>query len=71
MTLLTLKQVEQNLNDRQFIRVHKSYVVSISRITAIENNEIYIEGTRIPISRQYRDTVMERVVNTRLWRKAP
>lgn len=71
MTLLTLKQVEQNLNDRQFIRVHKSYVVSISRITAIENNEIYIEGTRIPISRQYRDTIMERVVNTRLWRKAP
>ncbi|MGC3945001.1 MAG: LytTR family DNA-binding domain-containing protein [Chryseolinea sp.] len=69
MTLLTLKQVEQNLDDRQFIRVHKSYVISMSRIAAIENNEIYIEGNRIPISRQYRDTVMQRVVNSRLWKK--
>ena len=69
MTLLTLKQVEQNLDDRQFIRVHKSYVVSMPRIAAIENNEIFIEGTRIPISRQYRDNVMDRVVNSRLWRK--
>ena len=69
MTLLSLKQVELNLDERHFIRVHKSYVVSMSRIEAIENNEIYIQSARIPISRQYRDVVMERVVNNRLWKK--
>ena len=69
MTLLSLKQVELNLDERHFIRVHKSYVVSMSRIEAIENNEIYIQSARIPISRQYRDAVMERVVNNRLWKK--
>ena len=69
MTLLSLKQVEHNLDERHFIRVHKSFVVAMSRIEAIENGEIYIQAARIPISRQYRDVVMERVVNTRLWRK--
>jgi DNA-binding LytR/AlgR family response regulator len=69
MTLLTLKQVEQNLDNRHFIRVHKSYVVSISRIQSIENNEIFLPSSRIPISRQYRDALMERVVNVRLWKK--
>ena len=69
MTLLTLKQVEQNLDDRHFIRVHKSYVVSISRIQSIENNEIFLPSSRIPISRQYRDALMDRVVNARLWKK--
>lgn len=69
MTLLTLKQVEQNLDDRQFIRVHKSYVVAISRIQSIENNEIFLHANRIPISRQYRDALMDRVVNARLWKK--
>jgi DNA-binding LytR/AlgR family response regulator len=69
MTLLTLKQVEQNLDDRLFIRVHKSYIVAIPRIQSIENNEIYIQSARIPISRQYRDALMERVVHARLWKK--
>lgn len=69
MTLMTMKQVELNLDDQLFIRVHKSYVVAISRIEAIENNEIYIPSARIPISRQYRDALMERVVNARLWKK--
>lgn len=69
MTLLSLKHVAENLDGKRFIRVHKSYVVSVSAIQAIENNEIYIDKTRIPISRQYRDLVMEKVVNTRLWKK--
>jgi DNA-binding LytR/AlgR family response regulator len=69
ITLLQLKNVEQNLSMQSFIRVHKSYIVSIPKIETIENNEIIIQSFRIPISRHYRDEVIERVVNARLWKK--
>lgn len=70
ITLLYLKNVEQNLDTRSFIRVHKSFIVSIPKIEAIENNEIIIQSFRIPISRNYRDEVIERVVNDKLWKKS-
>jgi DNA-binding LytR/AlgR family response regulator len=69
ITLLYLKNVEQNLDNLSFIRVHKSYIVSIPKIEAIENNEIIIQSFRIPISRNYRDEVIEKVVNNKLWKK--
>lgn len=68
-TLLCLKNIEQNLDPRSFIRVHKSYIVSIPKIGAIENNEIIIQSFRIPISRNYHADVLDRVVNSRLWKK--
>lgn len=69
MTLLYLKNIEENLDKQYFVRVHKSYLVSISRIDSIENNEIVIGSFRIPMSRNYRDEVIEQVVNKRLWKK--
>lgn len=69
MTQLPLKNVEQNLVGKPFVRVHKSFIVSIGKIEAIENNEILLSNTRIPISRLYRDDVMEHVVNAKLWKK--
>ncbi len=70
LTLLNLKSVEENLDKNSFIRVHKSYIVSIDKIDAIENNDILIQSSRIPVSRNYREEVIERVVNKRLWKKA-
>lgn len=69
ITLLNLKSVEQNLDSQSFIRVHKSYIVSIPRIETIENNEIIIQAYRIPISRHYREQVIEKVVNDKLWKR--
>ena len=69
ITLLYLKNIEQNLDKQSFIRVHKSYIVSIPKIEAIENNEIIIQSFRIPISRNYHTEVIGRVVNDRLWKK--
>ncbi|MRG43510.1 response regulator [Chitinophaga sp. SYP-B3965] len=69
VTLLYLRNVEENLDGQSFIRVHKSYIVAIAKIEAIENNEIIIGAFRVPISRNYRDQVIERVVNNKLWKK--
>ncbi|HKZ66793.1 MAG TPA: LytTR family DNA-binding domain-containing protein [Chitinophagaceae bacterium] len=70
MTLLYLKNVEQNLDKQSFIRVHKSYIASIPKIESIENNEIIIGSFRIPISRNYRDEVIDKVINNKLWKKS-
>ena len=69
ITLLTLKSVEQNLDAEHFVRVHKSYIVSTSKIEAIEDNTIIIQSFRIPISRSYYDEVVEKVMKGKLWRK--
>jgi len=69
VTLLYLKHLEENLDSSCFIRVHKSYIVSIDKIEAIEGNEIFIQSYRIPISRNYREQVIQRVVSNKLWDK--
>jgi len=69
ITLLYIKNVEQKLDKNFFIRVHKSFIVSIAKIEAIENNEIIIKSHRIPISRNYREQVIEKVINNKLWKK--
>ena len=69
MTLLYLKNLEQNLDSKAFIRVHKSYIVSIDKIEGIEGNEIFIQSNRIPISRNHREQVIEQVVSNKLWDK--
>lgn len=69
VTLLYLKNLEQQLDPKSFIRVHKSYIVSISKIEGIEGNEIFIQSHRIPISRNYHEQVIEQVVRNKLWDK--
>lgn len=69
VTLLYLKNVQEKLAGHSFIRVHKSYLVAIPKIEAIENNELVVQSFRIPISRNYREQVIARVVSNRLWKK--
>jgi DNA-binding LytR/AlgR family response regulator len=69
LTLLNLKNLEQNLDNASFIRVHKSYIVSISKIEGIESNEIFIQSHRIPVSRNFSEQVLEQVVKSKLWIK--
>ena len=69
VTILSLKNLEENLDQKSFIRVHKSFIVAISKIDGIEGNEIFIQTSRIPISRNYREQVIGQVVTKKLWDK--
>jgi two-component system LytT family response regulator len=69
ITMLSLKSLEEKLPDTGFIRVHKSFLAAISKIDSIEPAELTVEGNRIPISRGYRDLVMERVLTKKLFDK--
>jgi DNA-binding LytR/AlgR family response regulator len=65
---LTLKEVEDGLPSTRFIRVHKSYIVSLKQIIAIENNQLILAGRneRIPISDTYKENFLERMKNNLL-----
>ncbi len=69
ITLLSLKTVAQNLESNMFIQVHKSYIISIPKISSLENHEITINTTKIPISRSLRKDVVKQIIGNKLWKK--
>lgn len=61
ITLMTMKSLEQALPPRQFIRVHKSYIISLSKIESIERNRIFIGQDVIPVGETYREAFLKRI----------
>jgi two-component system, LytTR family, response regulator len=55
LVLQNLKKFEEQLMPYQFIRVHKSFIVSLSHIESIEKGWILIDKQEIPIGESYRD----------------
>lgn len=55
MTLLSMKSIEEQLPADRFMRVHRSFIVSLAKISVIERSRIIFDGTvYIPISDQYK-----------------
>lgn len=69
MTLVTLKSVEERLPANRFIRPHKSYLVAQDKITSVEGNQIFVDQQVIPISRHYREAVIETLINQKLLKR--
>ncbi|WP_299433287.1 LytTR family DNA-binding domain-containing protein [uncultured Maribacter sp.] len=69
VSLLFLKNVEENLNSDAFMRVHKSYIVALNKIEGITQHELQIASYKIPLSRNYRKEVIPRIVGDNLWNK--
>ena len=55
ITLQNMKKMEDALPAKHFIRVHKSYIVSINKIDSIERSRICIGDKIIPVGDTYRD----------------
>ena len=53
-SLQTMKKIEEQLPADRFIRVHKSYIVSINKIDSIERNRIWIGDDIIAVGEVYR-----------------
>lgn len=62
ITYLTFKAVEDYLPGDHFIKTHKSYIVAASKIDSIEGNDIMIGQHHIPISRNLKEEVMEKLL---------
>ncbi|WP_316801668.1 LytTR family DNA-binding domain-containing protein [Pedobacter nototheniae] len=55
MSLQNIKKTEEQLPKKQFIRVHKSYIIAVNKIISIERSRIYIGETIISLGDVYKD----------------
>lgn len=57
---MTMKYLNELLPEKYFVRVHRSYLVNQTHITAIGKNQIRINETEIPIGEHYKQALMSR-----------
>jgi DNA-binding LytR/AlgR family response regulator len=61
LSKLSLKAIEEKLPPAKFVRVHKSFIVSLDKISSIRNDVIRIGQRDIPISKSCRDEFFRRI----------
>lgn len=61
ITRMSMKSITDKLPVKQFMRVHKSYIISIDKISSIRKNRIYIGQFVIPVSDSYKDEFFKRI----------
>lgn len=69
ITYLTFKSVEDHLPSEHFVKIHKSYIVSISKVESIEGNEVKVGTHSLPVSRTSKEEVMEKLLRGRFLKR--
>lgn len=57
----TLKAVEERLPAGKFLRVHRSYIVAVSKIETIQEGALIINGKPLPVADAYRNALNKRM----------
>lgn len=58
----TLSDFEKQLPNNSFIRIHKSYIVSLYAIKYLKGNQLFIGEKSIPVGRVYRDSLIAKMI---------
>ena len=66
MVYVTIKSLEEQLPSDIFIKVHKSFIVNISKIKSIEGNILDIGNEKITISQNLREKVINEIVKDKM-----
>jgi len=59
VTRESMKNMEELLSKDQFLRIHRSYIISIEKFSAIEGNMIILGEEKLPIGKSYKEQVMK------------
>jgi DNA-binding LytR/AlgR family response regulator len=57
----SLTSITEKLSSEKFIRIHRSFTISIDKVNSIEGNCIEIDGKLLPISREHRQEVLKKI----------
>ncbi len=57
VTRMNMKAMEDDLPNSKFIRIHKSYIVSVDYITTVRKSSVFIKDLELPVGENYRDAV--------------
>lgn len=66
MTLLSFIKLEQSLTYPQFVRIHKSYLIAVDKISSIERNRVTIGDQILPVGESYRRQFFDVIDKKRL-----
>lgn len=58
LALFSLKKLETELPKNQFLRIHKSYIVAIKHVKALEGNTLYLGDLALPVGNNYKERVL-------------
>lgn len=61
VTYNTIKNLEERVNRNYFMKVHRSYIINLLKIDNIRENDLFINGVEIPISKNLRADVLKRL----------
>jgi two-component system, LytTR family, response regulator len=54
ITKMSMKSIEERLSNHRFVRIHKSYIVSADKITAVKRDLVCLENIELPLSETYK-----------------
>jgi DNA-binding LytR/AlgR family response regulator len=66
MVYITMKGLEEQLPVESFIKVHKSFIVNISKIKSIEGNILHVGNEKIAISQNLREKVINQIIQDKM-----
>lgn len=61
VTKHSLSKMEEQLSPARFLRIHRSFIVALEKITAFSGHEVDLRGKSIPIGGNYRETVSQKL----------
>lgn len=62
VALESLKKLSETLPNDQFVRIHKSYIINISKVKVVEGNQVQIGNKKIPIGASYKEAAMKLIL---------
>lgn len=57
----SLKDLEKKFDNENFMRIHRSFIVALNQIEAIEDNNLLIQNQFIPIGKTYKDLLLKKL----------
>jgi DNA-binding LytR/AlgR family response regulator len=65
ITQMTMSELEQNLPEKEFLRIHRSYIINISKVTAFTGQDVEINEVELPIGGSYKNLVISKLKQRR------
>ncbi len=59
MPLISMQNMVKKLPKGRFVRIHRSYIVSLSSIDSVEKNRVVIAGKWLPVGNSYKNLLMD------------
>jgi len=55
----TLRNMEEKLSGGEFVRIHRSYIIAVSKIDYIEDGIAHVQGEQLPVSENYKNELLK------------